>query len=314
MEMEFLWNLILVAVGLAMLFFGAEWLVKGSVNIANKLRMSQLVIGLTIVAFGTSTPELAVSLSSAIKGISDVALGNVVGSNIVNIGLILGLSAFITPIAVARQTIRKEIPILVGVSLLLLAVSIDGSISFYDGILFVGGIVIFTIFSYKSARVEVASTTDLQSVNVKTYKALILIGIGLALLTIGAFLTVDNAVIIAKQIGLSERIIGLTLVAIGTSLPELITSIVAAKKGHADISIGNILGSNIFNILAILGISSSFVAISVNESMWTDYIFMVLFAVVLLPIMKTGLKISRIEGILLVVGYVGYTIFLVFSR
>ena len=315
MNLELFWNLILVGVGLAMLFFGAEWLVKGSVTIANKLRMSQLVIGLTIVAFGTSTPELAVSISSATKGISDVALGNVVGSNIANIGLILGLSAFIAPIAVSRKTLRKEVPLMIGISFLLLAVSIDGSISFYDGILFVGGILIFTIFSYKTTRKEVVETVISNEKNDSTFsKSIILIIIGLILLTVGAFFTVDNAVIIAKEIGLSERIIGLTLVAVGTSLPELITSIVAAKRGHTDISVGNILGSNIFNILAILGISSSITAISVNDSMWTDYVFMILFAVILLPIIKTGLKIGKIEGILLVAGYVGYTAFLIFSR
>ena len=315
MNLELFWNLILVGAGLAMLFFGAEWLVKGSVTIANKLRMSQLVIGLTIVAFGTSTPELAVSISSATKGISDVALGNVVGSNIANIGLILGLSAFIAPIAVSRKTLRKEIPLMIGISFLLLAVSIDGSISFYDGILFVGGILIFTIFSYKTTRKEVVETVISNEKNDSSFsKSIILIVIGLILLTVGAFFTVDNAVIIAKEIGLSERIIGLTLVAVGTSLPELITSIVAAKRGHTDISVGNILGSNIFNILAILGISSSITAISVNDSMWTDYVFMILFAVILLPIIKTGLKIGKIEGMLLVAGYVGYTAFLIFSR
>ncbi len=315
MNLELFWNLILVGAGLAMLFFGAEWLVKGSVTIANKLRMSQLVIGLTIVAFGTSTPELAVSISSATKGISDVALGNVVGSNIANIGLILGLSAFIAPIAVSRKTLRKEVPLMIGISFLLLAVSIDGSISFYDGILFVGGILIFTIFSYKTTRKEVVETVISNEKNDSSFsKSIILIVIGLILLTVGAFFTVDNAVIIAKEIGLSERIIGLTLVAVGTSLPELITSIVAAKRGHTDISVGNILGSNIFNILAILGISSSITAISVNDSMWTDYVFMILFAVILLPIIKTGLKIGKIEGILLVAGYVGYTAFLIFSR
>ena len=315
MNLELFWNLILVGAGLAMLFFGAEWLVKGSVTIANKLRMSQLVIGLTIVAFGTSTPELAVSISSATKGISDVALGNVVGSNIANIGLILGLSAFIAPIAVSRKTLRKEIPLMIGISFLLLAVSIDGSISFYDGILFVGGILIFTIFSYKTTRKEVVETVISNEKNDSSFsKSIILIIIGLILLTVGAFFTVDNAVIIAKEIGLSERIIGLTLVAVGTSLPELITSIVAAKRGHTDISVGNILGSNIFNILAILGISSSITAISVNDSMWTDYVFMILFAVILLPIIKTGLRIGKIEGILLVAGYVGYTAFLIFSR
>ena len=174
---------------------------------------------------------------------------------------------------------------------------------------------IFTIFSYKTTRKEVVETVISNEKNDSSFsKSIIFIVIGLILLTVGAFFTVDNAVIIAKEIGLSERIIGLTLVAVGTSLPELITSIVAAKRGHTDISVGNILGSNIFNILAILGISSSITAISVNDSMWTDYVFMILFAVILLPIIKTGLKIGKIEGILLVAGYVGYTAFLIFSR
>ncbi len=307
-NLEFITYVLFVSVGLAMLYFGAEWLVRGSVTIANKFRISQLVIGLTIVAFGTSTPELAVSVSSAMQGISDVALGNVVGSNIANVGLILGISAFLAPISVAKQTVRREIPILIGVSLLLLAISIDGQISTIDGLMFSVGIVIFTLFSYKTAKKEDRDISQEATIPKKaTFKAIFLIAIGLGLLTAGAFLTVDNAVKIAQDIGLSERIIGLTLVAVGTSLPELITSVVAAKKGHADLSIGNIIGSNVFNILAILGISASIAGITVNQSMWTDYFVMLGFALVLLPIMKTGLKISKIEGLGLVAGYVIYT-------
>ncbi|KAF6242870.1 sodium:calcium antiporter [Nitrosopumilus sp. b1] len=308
--MELLINGLLVAVGLAMLYFGAEWLVKGSVSIAQKFKISQLVIGLTIVAFGTSTPELSVSVSSAINGVSDVALGNVVGSNIANIGLILGISAIITPIAVARQTIRKEVPIMIGVSVLLLAVSLDAQISMIEGILLAIGVVAFTVFSYKSAKKEeqvVESTDGTVSVKTTTYRSILLIGIGLVLLTIGSFVTVDNAVLIAQNIGISERVIGLTLVAVGTSLPELITSVVAARKGHADLSVGNIVGSNIFNILAIIGISASIAGITVNDSMWSDYYIMIIFALVLLPIMRTGFKISKLEGIALLAGYLIYT-------
>lgn len=308
--MELLISGLLVAVGLAMLYFGAEWLVRGSVSIAQKFKISQLVIGLTIVAFGTSTPELSVSISSAINGVSDVALGNVVGSNIANIGLILGISAIITPIAVARQTIRKEVPIMIGVSVLLLAVSLDAQISMIEGVLLAIGVVAFTVFSYKSAKKDekMAEAVDgVVSVQTTTYRSAILIGIGLVLLTIGSFVTVDNAVLIAQNIGISERVIGLTLVAVGTSLPELITSVVAARKGHADLSVGNIVGSNIFNILAIIGISASIAGITVSDSMWSDYYIMIIFALVLLPIMRTGFRISKLEGFALLAGYLIYT-------
>ena len=308
----------LVAVGLAMLYFGAEWMVRGSIAIANKFKISQLVIGLTIVAFGTSTPELAVSVSSAMQGMSDVALGNVVGSNIINIGLILGVAAIISPIAVAKNVIRKEILILIGVSFLLVLISLDGQISFVDGLILASGLVAFIVFSYKSSKkesvIESSETSDLVTQTIAIPKSIFLIGIGLALLTFGSFVTVENAVKIAQQVGLSERIIGLTLVAVGTSLPELITSVVAAKKGHADLSIGNIVGSNVFNILAIIGISSAISGITVSDLMWTDYYIMIGFALVLIPIMKTGFVISKREGVLLFAGYVVYTLVLIMWR
>jgi cation:H+ antiporter len=315
MEFELIINIVLVSVGLAMLYFGAEWLVRGSVTIANKFRISQLVIGLTIVAFGTSTPELSVSVTSAIHGISDVALGNVVGSNIANIGLILGIAAIIKPLLVAKSAIKKQVPIMIGVAIILILISIDGIISVEEGIILAIGIVIFTFYSLKSSKKEssdVEKTSGDLNLSKKNLvsKSIILIVIGLGLLTLGSFITVENAVSIAKSYGVSERIIGLTLIAIGTSLPELVTSIVAALRGHADLSVGNIVGSNIFNILAIIGISAAITGISVNENMFFDYYVMIAFSVILIPIMRSGFIISRKEGYGLVVAYFAYLIYL----
>lgn len=314
---ELIFNFLLVGAGLAMLYFGAEWLIRGSISISNKFGVSQLVIGLTVVAFGTSAPELAVSVSSAIQGLSDVALGNVVGSNIVNIGAILGISAIISPIVVSKSTIKKEIPIMVGVSFLLLAIILDGKIDFVDGALLVIGIIVFTGYSYHSSKkdtdIETIQTSQILHKNIIS-KSIVFIAAGLSLLTIGSFLTVDNAVIIGNNFGISELFMGLTVVAIGTSLPELITSIVAAKKGHTDLSVGNIVGSNIFNIMAILGISSLISGITVSEQVLIDVGIMLAFSLVLIPIMRSGFTISRKEGMLLIAGYVGYVIFLLYRQ
>lgn len=311
--MELVFNFLLVAAGLAMLYFGAEWLVRGSIAISNKLGVSQLVIGLTVVAFGTSTPELAVSISSAMQGLSDVALGNVVGSNIVNMGAILGISAIVSPIIVSKSAIRKEVPIMIGVSFLLLAIILDGKIDLVDGILLVVGIIVFVWYSYKSSKKD----TDIEEIPVSQIlqknvfsKSIVFMVAGLLLLTGGSFLTVDNAVIIGTSFGVSELFMGLTVVAIGTSLPELITSAVAARKGHSDLSIGNIVGSNIFNILAILGISSLISGITVSEQILIDVGIMFAFSLLLIPIMRSGFVISRKEGIVLVAGYVAYVAFL----
>lgn len=315
--MELVFNFLLVAAGLAMLYFGAEWLVKGSIAISNKLGVSQLVIGLTVVAFGTSTPELAVSISSAMQGLSDVSLGNVVGSNIVNIGAILGISAIISPIMVSKSVIRKEVPIMIGISFLLLAIVLDGKIDVIDGALLVIGIIVFTGYSYRSSKKD----TDIEEISVSKVlqknifsKSIIFMIAGLLLLTGGSFLTVENTIAIGASFGVSELFMGLTIVAIGTSLPELITSIVAARKGHADLSIGNIVGSNVFNILAILGISSLISGITVSEKILVDIGIMLAFSLVLIPIMRSGFSISRKEGILLIAGYIGYVIFLLYRQ
>jgi len=313
--MEFIFNVFLVAIGLLMLYFGANWFVDGSVVIAKKFRISQIVIGLTIVAFGTSAPELAVNVSAALNGISEVVMGNIVGSNILNIGLVLGLSAIISPLFVNKVTIRKEVPIMIGAVVALILISLDGVLTVTDGIILVAGVFFFVFFSYKTSKKE---KIDLEEIPVGLYleksngipKAILFLGGGLALLTAGAFLTIDNAVVLAKTIGVTERIIGLTLIAVGTSLPELTTSLIAAKKGHFDLSVGNIVGSNIFNILAILGISATIIDISITDQMFLDYYIMLAFSLVLIPIMRTGFVINRVEGIFLVAGYVSYIFFL----
>jgi cation:H+ antiporter len=322
---DLLVNVLLIAAGLGMLYFGSEWLVRGSVSLAKKMRVSQLVIGLTIVAFGTSSPELVVSIGAAFQEQPDVALGNVVGSNIANIGLILGLSAAIFPIVVHVNTIRREIPIMIGVSLVLVLLSLyDGVITRFEGAALVAGLVVFIYFSYRFSKKESTGATQaipaekifgtvqatvppvLKESQEKPGKAVLLVVAGMALLYFGASFTVDNAVVIATAVGMSERVVGLTIVAIGTSLPELITSVIAAKKKQADISIGNIVGSNIFNVLAIVGISSTIAGIRVNPEIFTDYAVMIAFSLVLVPLLRSGCLLSRKEGIGLVAAYFAY--------
>jgi cation:H+ antiporter len=317
-------NVLLILAGLAMLYFGSEWLVRGSVSLAKKMRVSQLVIGLTIVAFGTSSPELVVSIGAAFHGQPDIAHGNVVGSNIVNIGLILGLSAVIFPLAVHVNMIRREIPVMIGIAFVLVLVSLyDGVITQLEGALLVAGILAFTFFSYRVSRKE--SAAAVQSIPVekvseavqaamplvpeekdeKPGKAVLLAGAGVVLLYFGASFTVDNAVV-ATAAGISERVVGLTIVAIGTSLPELITSVIAAKKKQADLIIGNVVGSNVFNVLAIIGVSSAIAGISVNPAIFTDYAVMIGFSLVLLPLLRTGFVVSRKEGLVPVAAYCVY--------
>ncbi|MFQ5921005.1 MAG: calcium/sodium antiporter [Nitrososphaerales archaeon] len=310
---------VLVVVGLAALFYGANWLVVGSSTVARRLGISEMVIGLTIVAYGTSTPELAVSIAAALEGHADIVLGNVVGSNISNIGLIVGLSAVMLPIAISRTTIRREVPIMIGIALLLVALSIDGSISRIDGVLLLGGLVVFTYFIYARVKKERSSThlptseAELKEDRRRYRRSFLLVGIGIGLLFAGSFITVDNAVIVAKSLGISERVIGLTIIAIGTSLPELVTSLVALRKGHAKISIGNIVGSNIYNILIIIGLSSTLVGITVNPAIYTDYLIMIIFSLAFLAMMRTKFVISRLEGYLLASAYIAYLVMLFIS-
>lgn len=312
-------SLLYLLVGLVLLYFGAEGLVRGSSSLALRLGLSPLVVGLTVVAFGTSSPELVVSLKAALSGQGAISVGNVVGSNICNIGLILGLSALITPIATSSQIVRIDIPIMIGVTVVSLAFLGDSTVGFMEGAIFFGLLIVYVIFSIRLARVSKGDALDQEfSEEVRVSKrgtaldVLMVIG-GLALLVFGARFLVDGAVIIARAFGWSEALIGLTIVAIGTSLPELATSLLAAIKKEADIAVGNIVGSNIFNILGILGISSMSTPLDASGISRLDLGVMTAFALVLWPFARRHHRICRWEASVLLLGYAAYVWWLVRS-
>ena len=306
--MEIILSAVLLLIGLVMLCFGGNWLVSGGVSIAKKFRISNLVIGMTIVAYGTSTPELAASIAAA-GDHSAIILGNIVGSNIANVGMVIGVAAILVPLAVQKSVLRKEIPIMLGVSALLVLLSIDGEISQYDGTILLIGLGLFAVYTFRSAlKQREKNADDSNSTKNNVYlKSIGLIGIGIIVLYIGAILTVDNAVVIATELGLSEKIIGLTVIAIGTSLPELITSIIAIRKGHSDIGIGNIIGSNIYNILMIMGVGATLGGVLITADVYVDYAIMIIFSLSLLIGLKTKI-INRTMGVILATGYVLYLI------
>ena len=306
--MEVILSAALLVIGLVMLCFGGNWLVSGGVGIAKKFRISNLVIGLTIVAYGTSTPELAASIAAA-GDHGTIILGNIIGSNIANVGMVIGVSAILIPVAIQKSVFRKEIPIMLGVSLLLVLLSIDGEISQYDGALLLIGLGVFAFFTFRDALKQRTTTPD-NSENTQNniyVKYFGLIGIGIVVLYIGAILTVDNAVIIASEFGLSEKLIGLTVIAIATSLPELITSIIAIRKGHSDVGIGNIIGSNIYNILMIMGVGAALGGVLTTSDVYVDYAIMIIFSLSLLIGLKTKI-INRTMGVILTAGYVLYLV------
>jgi len=315
-------DIIYFASGLALLVLGAELLVRGASRLALTIGVSPLVIGLTVVAYGTSSPELAVSAKSAIEGQAGLSLGNVVGSNIFNVLFILGLSALIIPLTVAQQIIRFDVPIMIGLSFLTLFVSLDGTIGHLDGIIFFTGLLVYTVYIIYKSKTE---SKDIQN-EFKTefgetetaswgwLKNSGFIITGLVLLVIGSEWLVNSAIIFAKLLGVSEVVIGLTIVAAGTSLPELVTSIVASIRHERDIAVGNIIGSNIFNIMGVLGLSSilSPSGITVSSSFTGfDLPIMIGVAFACLPIFFSGGRISRLEGLLFFSYYIIYTVYLV---
>jgi cation:H+ antiporter len=306
--METAINVALTVLGLAMLCFGGNWLVSGGVVIAKKLRISNLIIGMTVVAYGTSTPELAASIAAAGEH-SEIILGNIIGSNIANVGMVIGIAAIMVPLVISKSTLRKEIPIMLGVSLLLVALSIDGELSPYDGVILIGSLIVFTIFTYKDAKKQRnENNEDTADTKNNVYlKAGGLIALGVGLLGVGAYLTVENAVVLAKEFGLSEKLIGLTVIAIGTSLPELITSIIAIRKGQTDIGVGNIIGSNIYNILMIMGVGAALGSVVIASDVFVDYAIMIAFSASLLVALKTGV-INRTMGIVLAIAYVAFLV------
>lgn len=317
-------TLILFVIGLVLLIGGAELLVRGASGIAARVGISPLVIGLTVVAFGTSSPELAVSVGSAWSGSADIALGNVIGSNIFNVLLILGLAALITPLVVDQQLIRLDVPLMIGATVLLLVLALDGTIGRLDGALLAGGVAAYTLFLIKQSRKETDTAIlaeyddalEEQHVPVAWPLQLGAVIAGLALLVLGSRWLVDGAVQMASTLGVSDLIVGLTIVAAGTSLPEVATSIVASLRGERDIAVGNVVGSSIFNILAVLGLTGlvSPEGIAVAPSMITfDIPVAMVVAFATLPILFTGHLIARWEGALFLAYYVAYTLYLILN-
>jgi cation:H+ antiporter len=300
------------------LFIGAEGLVRGASSLAIRLGVSPLVVGLTVVAFATSSPELVVSIKAAIEGNPGIIVGNVVGSNICNIALILGVAAMISPMSVKTQVIKREIPIMIIVSVILLLILVDDTITRMEGVFLVIGIITYIILGYKYSikekdNIEVIKEFEeiIPKSPYKIWKSLIFMLAGLGLLVLGSNLFVDGAVAIAEKFGVSQAVIGLTIVAFGTSLPELTTSIVASFKNENDIAIGNAVGSNVFNILSVLGISSLVRPIAGTGITMVDLSIMMFFTILILPLSRSKFTLRRWEGALLFCGYLAYMIYLV---
>jgi cation:H+ antiporter len=318
-------TLLLFVAGLIGLIAGAELLVRGASKLALSFGISPLVVGLTIVAFGTSSPEVAVSTGAVLNGQTDIALGNVVGSNIFNVLFILGISALITPLVVNIQLIRQEVPIMIAASLILLLLSLDGRVSWLDGLLLLTMMVVYTVFLVVQSRRETQAARDEYAAEVKPAKAgawddrlpvqLLLIAVGLGLLVLGSDWLVQAAIAMAKALGVSDLVIGLTIVAAGTSMPEVATSVMAAIKGERDIAVGNVVGSNTFNILGCLGVAglaSGSSGLGVPAALMAfDMWVMLAVALACLPVFLTGREIARWEGGVFLAYYAAYVVWLI---
>jgi cation:H+ antiporter len=304
--MEIILQLFILIFGFLLLVKGADFFVDGSSKIAKKFGIPELIIGLTIVAMGTSAPETAVSIAAALKGTADISIGNVVGSNILNILIILGISATIRTIKVGKTTIKYEIPFMIAISALLLLLGLDGTIDFKDGI------ILWLLFIAYLTYLIIMAKKDKQKKEKKSkvilWQAILATLGGLALIIVGSDISVDAASKIARYAGLSERFIGLTIVALGTSLPELVTSVTAAFKGNNDIAIGNIVGSNIFNILFVIGTSSLILPITFASTFKIDSLVMIGAALLLFICSLRKQKLDRFSGILMLLSYALYFI------
>ena len=299
--------------GFVLLYFGGDWLVNGGVALARRFRISSLVIGMTIVAFGTSAPELLVSMMSSIKGSAGIAMGNVIGSNIANIGLILGLTAMLCPIPTQNRKVSANGLVMILASVLVLVFSLNNGLSRTEGLILFAGIILFTVISIRLGRTskeEFEPVADGQGKQMSVLAALLLIVLSCAMLAFGADFMVDGATSVAKALGVSDKVIGLTIVALGTSLPELAASVAAALKKEMDISIGNIIGSNIFNLMCVLGVSASIRPIPFDYMQYRmDFIIMMAFSaglIILIQPWKAQGRLGRISGIIMFAAYAIY--------
>ena len=301
-------QILLLAIGFMMLVKGADWFVDGSAGIAKKLGIPQLVIGLTIVAMGTSAPEAAVSINASIKGNAGIAIGNVVGSNILNILIILGISALLATMAIQKSTMRYEIPYMISVTIVLIVLGMSGEyVTRIEGIILWILFIVYLVYLFYLAK---QGTTEDEKEERATWKLALSMMLGGVIVVWGSDVTVDSATQIAQMVGLSERFIGLTIVALGTSLPELVTSVIAAKRGNADIAIGNIVGSNIFNILFVIGTASIITPVIYESAFLIDGIIAVLAGVLLwISVIKTK-SLRKTWGIVMLLCYGAYFVYL----
>lgn len=305
--------LILVA-GFVLLIKGADWFVEGAAGIADKFGIPQIVIGLTIVAMGTSAPEAAVSITSSIGGSAGIAIGNVVGSNIMNILVILGITAAIFAVPVKENTLKIEIPFLALISILLPVLGLDGKVTFVDGIILWAAFIVYFIYLIVMAKKGRSVVEEEEIDGSKPWWKLILFAIvGMGMVVVGSNLTVDSASEIARVFGIGDAIIGLTIVAFGTSLPELVTSVMAARKGSTDIAIGNIVGSNIFNYLFVIGTTALITTVDFASKFFVDAVVAVAAVVVLFLCVVKSKKITRAGGVFMILCYAGYFVYLVMN-
>lgn len=308
------WNLVMLVIGFVFLIKGADWFVEGASKVAEKFGIPQLVIGLTIVALGTSLPEAAVSVTSALKGSADITVGNVVGSNILNILIILGITAVICPLTVQRSTVKYELPFVVVISCILFGIGYtDNTLGRIDGCILWGLLVVYLIYLLqmtKKGEVEPEEQPD-DGKPTPVWQLPVMIIVGGIMIVWGADLAVDGATGLARSFGMTERMIGLTIVALGTSLPELVTSVTAAIKGKADIAVGNIVGSNIFNILFVVGTSALITAVPYAADFFVDSIVCILAAVLLWVCVVKDNKLGRIGGAVMLVAYAAYFVNLI---
>ena len=298
---------LLLVLGLFLLFIGGDWLVSGSVAVAKRMKVSPLLIGLTLVGFGTSTPELTTSLLATYKGSNGIAIGNVVGSNIANILLILGVTALILPVKVKGKSIRRDSAFLIFSCLLLLASLAFGSIGRIMGLIMLASLIFYVVYCYRTEREEVADENEKLP---PLWRSITLTIVGIGLTMLGAKFLVDNSVILARTWGISESVIGLTIVAVGTSLPELAASVMSAIRKHSDVALGNVIGSNIYNALFILGVTALCMPIQIPSGMWIDMLIMTAVTALMIAIALGYKKFTRATGVIFLISYAVYIIYL----
>lgn len=312
--MAMLFQFVLLVAGFVLLIKGADWFVEGASKIADKFGIPQIVIGLTIVAMGTSLPEAAVSISAALKGSADITIGNVVGSNILNVLVILGLTAVIRPVAVKKNTVRYEIPFTIGVTALLAALGLsDNTVGRIDGGVLWVFMIIYLAYLFWVSKTDKDAVEEAPEAGEKesVLKMILMVLVGAVLIVFGSDVTVDAATAIAVGFGMSERLVGLTIVALGTSLPELVTSVTASIKGKADIAVGNIVGSNLFNILFVVGTTALITPVPYTTNFLADTITAIAAMVLLFVCVLPGKKLGRVGGAVMLAGYLGYFIYLI---